>query len=119
MADTFKQRKWRRGTAEASVTVHLSELDAATLDLVARWLYDEFPHDPPEGIENPWIVPSRPAAIRELCRRYRDDHPDAETQIDTMARARKKLSAFYRREASWRRTTAETVGAKKPKPPWR
>jgi hypothetical protein len=110
------QRRWR-ARADGSGTVHVSDLDTATLDAIAIWLYEEFPHDPPNGIENPWIFPSRPAAVRWLCQRWRDENPEKVELFPRLAKIRRKLSDFWRAEASWRRATSGTL-AERPAPPW-
>jgi hypothetical protein len=119
MADTTKQRKWRKKTAAASITVHLDALDAATLDAIAMRLYEQAPHDPPRHVENPDVYPGRPQAIRELCAAWRKREGSAlGDALETLSKRRRKLAAFWRAEASWRRATYDTHGTK-PAPPWK
>lgn len=102
-----KQQKWRAETASECITVHLNAIDAATLDAIAIELYWRHPHDPPQGvIADVEVYPGRPAAVRELCRRWREEHG----KPMWLARARLLLAGFYRAEASWRRAGPDTEG---------
>jgi hypothetical protein len=115
MATRAAQLRWRHAHA-ASITVHLSARDAATLDQIAIEMYEENPHDPPSGVlAAEGLYPSRPAAVRELCRRWRVEHGKPPGRLQ---RLRAALSDFWRSETSWRRCTDPETRAARPIPPW-
>lgn len=111
-----QQQRWRKH-AVASITVHLTREDAATLDAIAIMLWQQYPHDPPNGWENPDIHPSRPEAVRALCAAWRAQHGSPHDSELVTKRLRTALSAFWRHETSWRQTKSGTF-AERPRPPW-
>jgi hypothetical protein len=112
----IRQRLWREETAPQCITAHLEALDAATLDAIAIELYEQNPHDPREGVFcEPQIYPGRPEAIRELCRRWRQQNGDPKS----LQKLRDPLALFYRHEASWRRVENPETDVTPPHPPWR
>jgi hypothetical protein len=119
MSEKNRQGKWRRNTLakkKHSMKVHLSPLDAATLNAIAVQLYLATPHDPHNGIDGSGYYPSPAEAVRWLCRQWRKEHGRPSPKF---AEHRAALSEFWALEAVWRNCNERSDPEKKPPPPWR
>jgi hypothetical protein len=123
MSERTRQQRWRTNTFEKrrkfSITVHLSPLDAATLDAIAVQLYQAVPHAPHNEppIDGSGFFPSRAQAVRQLCAEWRQQNPDQNPS--RFKRLRNALSVFWRDEAVWRACNEHSDPDTKPRPPWR
>lgn len=130
MADPVKQLKWRENARKParvgpSLCMHLTKAEAAVLDSIAIELYQAHPHDPHNEVDGSWITPGRAAAVRHLIGEALEASPRPPRFFEALRRMQAKLSAFWVREASWRRANertpliSPTTGKpSKPRPPW-
>ena len=110
-----RQRAWRRKHSERRAeAVHLDDIEVATADALAWWLYLMYPHTlehpcPEAGGFGP---PGRPAALRWMLYRARHRRrmalPPTEwlgsrTEYFFANRLKHLAAQLWKREASWRR----------------
>ena len=124
MSEKTRQEKWRHNTLRRrkhSMKVHLSPIDAASLNQLAVQLYLAHPHDPHNGIDGSRVhgvrfYPSPAEAVRHLIREWRKANGRPSKKFDEY---RAELSEFWANEAVWRACNERSDPEKKPPPPWR
>jgi len=116
-AKAQRQARWRERKSAGqesgltSITVHLTDDEIRILDAIAIQIYNANRHAPPKCISD--ITPGRPAAVRELI-------SQARKRVRKKRTNRREMGDFWRREASWRRSTnPQETGAEPSTPPWK